>query len=159
MRPDSFALSVLVALAAACSRPDPTAALQAQAAVVVRAYQPALDALVARIAAVKHQLRSDRPGWEMMLRNAEAANDELGLPPFTQATPPGPQWRASPASLLGMGPYVLVRAQQLARRGSRGELAFLVDDAQRRYREGVAEVDRRLAEVEHWLAPSGGHQD
>ncbi len=87
-----------------------------------------------------------------MLRSAEAANDALGLPPFTQAQPPGPGWRASPASLLGIGPYVVARAGELADHGKLHELEFLVEDEQRRYREGIAEVDRRLAQIERWIA-------
>jgi hypothetical protein len=146
------AMMVLVALLVACSGSDRLSDLQTQAAAIVRANRPALDALVARVAVLKHRLQGNAPGWEMMLRNAEAANDELGLQPFTQSQPPGSEWRASPASLLGMGPYVLVRAQQLAEQGKLGELKFLVEDERRRYREGIDDVDHRLAQVEQWIA-------
>ncbi|HEX7837118.1 MAG TPA: hypothetical protein VF469_06615 [Kofleriaceae bacterium] len=144
--------ALLVVLAMGCSRPAPTAVLQAQAAAIVRSRQPALEALVGRVAALKRLLRGNLPGWEAMLRNAEAANDALGLQPFTQSQPPGPGWRPSPASVLGMGPYVLVRARQLAEQGKVRELEFLVEDEQRRYRDGIADVDRRLAQIERWLA-------
>lgn len=147
-------MTVLVSLLAGCSGSDRLSDLRTQAATLVHLNRPALDALVARVTVVKRRLQGNAPGWEMMLRNAEAANDELGLPPFTQSQPPGPEWRASPASLLGMGPYVLVRAQQLAGQGKLGELEFLVEDARRRYREGIADVDRRLAQVEQWIASS-----
>lgn len=145
-------MTALVVVLAACSGPDRLSELRMQAATDVRLNRPVLDALVVRVAALKHRLRGDVPGWEMMLRSAESANDKLGLQPFTQPQPPGPQWRASPASLLGMGPYVLVRAQQLAEQGKLGELEFLVEDERRRYREGIAEVDRRLSQVEDWIA-------
>lgn len=147
-----LAVALAVALAPGCSAPDPAGALQAQAAEVAHAYQPALDALVARIAALHRTLRGNLPGWETMLRNAEAANDQLGLPPFEQVQPPGPAWRPSPASLLGIAPYVGARAAELARDRRIAELAFVVADEQRRYRDGIAEVDRRLTEIERWLA-------
>lgn len=151
--------ALLVVLVMGCSRPDPTAVLQVRAAAIVRSQQPALDALVGRVAALKRRLRGNLPGWEVMLRNAEAANDALGLQPFTQIQPPGPEWRPSPASVLGIGPHVLVRARQLAEQGKVRELEFLVEDEQRRYREGITDVDRRLAQIERWLASPDAHQD
>ncbi len=147
-------MTVLVSLVVACSGSDRLSDLRMHAATLVSLNRPALDGLVARVIVLKRRLQGNASGWEMMLRNTEAANDELGLQPFTQSQPPGPEWRASPASLLGMGPYVLMRAQQLAEQGKLDELEFLVEDARRRYREGIADVDRRLAQVEQWIASS-----
>ena len=111
--------------------------------------RPRVAALVLRLAHVKERLRGNLPGWETELRVAELANDELGLPPFEQEVPPGPQWRPSPASLLGIEATVTKRAGELT---DRARLQFLVDDTQARYVKGVAEVDARVAELEAYLA-------
>lgn len=142
-------LACVVALAVACG--DDIADLRGEADAIARARQVELDALVARIATLKRDLQGNLPGWESMLRVAELANDELGLPPFTQTVPPGPAWRPSPASLLGIAPYVHDRARALI---DRGELEHLVRDERARYTQGIAEVELRLAEVERWLASS-----
>jgi hypothetical protein len=104
-----------------------------------------------RIVALKQYLRGELPGWEDNLRVAELANDELGLPPFTQVQPSGPDWKPSPASLLGIAPYVHEQADKLARSGKLDALRFLVEDERRRYSEGIARVDDRLGQVETWL--------
>ena len=142
----------MIALLIACSRPG-VHELAGEADAIAVAHAPALGALVARIGRLKRGLRGNRPAWESMLRVAELANDALGLPPFTQTVPPGPAWRPSPASLLGMAPYVHERAHDLAARGDRTALEHLVADERARYDRGIAEVDANLAEVERWLAP------
>jgi hypothetical protein len=128
--------------------------LRDRATTIALSHKPALDALVARIAALKPRLRGNLPGWESELRVAELANDELGLPPFTQVVPPGPEWKPSPASLLGIAPYVAARANELASANRRDELRFLVHDEQARYEHGLVEVSARLDQVESWLAAS-----
>jgi len=139
----------MFAVLAACGHRDDMAELRARLASVVAEQRPRVAALVVRIAHVKDRLRGNLPGWESELRVAELANDELGLPPFTQDAPPGPTWRPSPASLLGIEPYVVQRARQL---GDRAQLQFLVEDTRARYVNGVTEVSARVAEVEAWLA-------
>jgi hypothetical protein len=143
---------VVLALALGCSRSHELEALQREADAVALLEQPVLDALVARTRVLKRELRGNLPGWQDMLRTAELANDLLGLEPFTQATPPGPGWRPSPASLLGIAGYVRVQARELAARGNQHALQFLVDDERRRYARGIEEVDGELARVEAWLA-------
>ncbi|MEO6776819.1 MAG: hypothetical protein ABI467_28035 [Kofleriaceae bacterium] len=113
--------------------------------------RPILATLVIRIAALKRALRGNLPGWEDMLRVTDLANDELGLPPFSQVTAPGTGWRPSPATLLGIGPYVERRGEALAQAGQPDELSRLVIDARRRYAEGASRVAEELARVEHWL--------
>lgn len=142
--------ALLVVLA--CGRHDDVAALRDDAIAVAHAQQPALDALVARIAHLKQQLRGNLPGWESALRTAELANDELGLPPFTQEQPPGPAWHPSPASLLGIAPYVERRAPELAAANRRDELEFLLRDERVRYARGIVNVGSHLDEVDRWLA-------
>ncbi|HSN30535.1 MAG TPA: hypothetical protein VLT45_29820 [Kofleriaceae bacterium] len=139
---------ILLALAA-CARRDDLAELRSRIGAAVAEQRPCVAALVLRLARVKDQLRGNRPGWETELRVAELANDELGLPPFTQEVPPGPEWRPSPTSLLGIDPYVVRRASELTNREA---LQFLYDDTRARYARGTAEVDARLAELEAWLA-------
>ncbi len=139
---------ILIVLAA-CACHDPVAELRGRIGAAVAEERPRVAALVARVARIKEQLRGNRPGWESELRVAELANDELGLPPFTQDVPPGPGWRPSPASLLGIDPYVVRRAGELT---DREALQFLYDDTRARYARGTASVDARLAEVEAWLA-------
>ena len=124
----------LLALVACHAAPDPIA--------VANAYSPQLEVLSLRVSAVRSRLRGNPPGWQDMFRIAQLANDELGLPPFEQMTPPGPSWRASPASLLGM------KAQLAQLPPSEA----LVADARRRYREGCAHVDARLTQLEVWLS-------
>jgi len=124
---------IYVVLLVACSHArDPNA--------IAAAYQPQLDALVARVNALKPKLHG--ADWQTLLRMAQLANDELGLPPFEQTTPPGPGWHPSPASLLGIAGYV--RGLEL-----HGEdLRRLVEDEQRRYDTGIHDVDGRLRELE-----------
>ncbi len=147
------ALVIAVALVA-CSHPNELATLQAQADAVGVVNQPALDALVARVRFIKRELRGNLPGWEMQWRIAELANDQLGLWPFAQMTPPGPEWRPVPASLLGMRPYVQVRARQLVEAKDRAALAFLVTDERARYARGLGEVRDHVAAIEAWLRSS-----
>ena len=132
-------------LLAACSND-----LVREANAIVDHNQPKLDALVARIQGLHRDLRGELPGWENMLRTAELANDELGLPPFTQIEPPGPQWRPNPTTLLGMGAYVRSRAREV----SGAALQHLVDDERERYDHGIASVTAHVVEVEHWIAAS-----
>lgn len=139
---------VILWLAAACAPRDDVGELRARVSEVVAEQRPRVAALVLRLAHVKDRLRGNLPGWENELRVAELANDELGLPPFTQDVPPGPTWRPSPASLLGIEPYVVQRAHELT---DRGQLQFLYDDTRSRYATGVTEVSARVAEVEAWL--------
>lgn len=139
----------MLAVLAACAHHDEIAELRARISAAVAEQRPRVAALVLRLAHVKEQLRGNRAGWETELRVAELANDDLGLPPFTQDVPPGPAWRPSPASLLGIDPYVVRRATELT---DRKALQFLYDDTRARYARGTAEVDARLAEVEAWLA-------
>jgi len=144
-------LIALVALAFGCSHPSALAELASQADLVGVLNQPVVDTLVARVHAVKHELRGNVPGWETQWRIAELANDQLGLPPFAQMVPPGPGWHPVPASVLGMRGYVHTRAGQLVAAGDRDGLAFLVRDERARYARGLAEVDEHLTEIEHWL--------
>ena len=106
------------------------------------AHQPQLQALVARVQALKGKLHG--PDWETRLRMAQLANDELGLPPFEQMTPPGPSWHPSPATLLGIADYVRARAREL----HGDDLRRLADDEQRRYDLGIHDVEVRLRELE-----------
>ena len=138
----------MFAVLAACAQHDEIGELRARIDKVVAEQRPRVAALVLRLAHVKARLRGNLPGWENELRVAELANDELGLPPFTQDVPPGPTWRPSPASLLGIEPYVVQRAHELA---DRRQLQFLYDDTRSRYATGVTEVSARVAEVEAWL--------
>jgi hypothetical protein len=124
---------VYVTLLVACSHAhDPNA--------IATAYQPQLQALVARVHVLQHQLHG--ADWQTLLRKAQLANDELGLPPFEQTTPPGPGWHPSPATLLGIADYV----RGLELHGD--DLRRLVEDEQRRYDAGIHDVDVRLREVE-----------
>lgn len=144
----------LFAAAIACHHGDPARELAHQAHELAHAHDTELAGLVARIDGVKRDLRGNRPGWEQMLRTAQLANDGLGLPPFEQSVPPGPRWKPSPASLLGIGPYVEARADELAAHGQLDQLRFLIDDARRRYDRGIAEVAQRLGELEASLRGS-----
>ncbi|MFT3699219.1 MAG: hypothetical protein QM831_39090 [Kofleriaceae bacterium] len=140
-------LGYLIAIAA-CAGSDPVPLLHDRAI----ASEVPLDDLVVRIGALKPALVGNRPGWEMALRTAELANDELGLPPFTQTVPPGPAWRPSPASLLGIAAAVQTRADELAAARDWRGLILLIADEQRRYASGIASVRRHLGEVDRWLA-------
>lgn len=144
----------MIVMIAACSRSNDVAALRFEASALAAVKQPKLDALVARVRDLQHRLRGELPGWPNMLRIAELADDELGLPAFTQATPPGPEWRPNPTTLLGMGAYVRTRAAELANQGRRDELRFLVDDERARYDRGIASVTDHLEQVERWLGPN-----
>ena len=141
---------ILAVILAACT--NKVAVLEREANAVVDENQRSLDALVNRITTLKHELRGNLPGWQDMLRLADLANDELGLPPFAQTVAPTADWKPSPGSLLGMGPYVRAHAAELASHGKRDELEFLIADERRRYAQGIAETDARLAEVERRLA-------
>lgn len=143
-----------VVMIAACSRSNDVAALRFEARAIATIKQPTLDVLVERVHGLQRDLRHELPGWPNMFRTAQLANDELGLPPFEQATLPGPEWRPNPTTLLGMGAYVRARADQLALQGHRGELRFLVDDERARYDRGIASVSEHLEQVERWLAAS-----
>lgn len=145
---------VVLVVALGCSRSHELEALEREAAAVAQLEQPVLDALVMRTRVLKRELRGNLPGWQNMLRTAELANDLLGLEPFTQAAPPGPGFRPSPTTLLGIAGYVRDRARELVARGQQHELQFLVDDERRRYARGIADVDRELGRVEAWLAAS-----
>jgi len=111
-----------------------------------------IAALIERLGVLKRGLRGNRAGWEAMLRNAEAANDDLGMPPFTQTVPPGPGWTPSPATLMGIAPSAETRADELAAKHDVAGLQFLVDDVRKRYPATIAKVDHELQVVEHWLA-------
>lgn len=137
--------AVVLAAALIACRP---AIAQDDVVTTANAYQPQLLVLVLRVHAVKYRLRGSLPGWQDMFRIAQLANDELGLPPFEQATEPGPGWRPSPASLLGMK----ARIVELARRETPDEMRALITDARTRYRNGIANVDAHLSQVERWLA-------
>jgi hypothetical protein len=139
---------------AACARSNDVAPLQFEASVIAAVNQPKLDALVVRVHDLRRRLRGELPGWQNMFRTAQLANDELGLPPFEQTTPPGPEWRSSSTTLLGMGAYVRSRAAELATQHRRDELRFLVDDERARYDRGIASVTEHLEQVERWLAAS-----
>jgi hypothetical protein len=145
----------LVVAIAACAGSNEVHELRVEATAIAVRYRPLLDVEVLRVARLKRELRGNRPGWENALRIAELANDELGLPPFTQVVPPGPAWRPSPASLLGIAPYVETRADELARTARLDELQLLVRDERARYAAGIAEVDDRLSQVERWLLDLG----
>ncbi len=136
-----FALLVF----AACSHD-----LAREADAIATRNQPKLDALVVRIHGLQRDLRGERPGWENMLRIAELANDELGLPPFTQTVQAESQWRANPTTLLGMGTYVRKRSHEV----SGTALQHLVDDERERYDRGIASVTTRIREVERWITAS-----
>jgi hypothetical protein len=136
----------------ACAKPNELDVLQAEATSVALEQQPALDALAARITALKRDMGHNLPGWETMIQYAHLANDELGLWPFTQAVPPGPGWQPSPATLLGIGPYVRTKAPELAKAGKTEELRFLVADERKRYAEGIQSVKEHLEQVEQWIA-------
>jgi hypothetical protein len=144
----------VVVMLAACARSNDVAALRFEASAIAAIEQPTLDVLVARVHDLRRRLRGELPGWPNMFRTAQLANDELGLPPFEQATPPGPEWRPNPTTLLGMGAYVRTRATELASQGRRDELRFLVVDERARYDRGIASVTEHLEEVERWLASS-----
>jgi hypothetical protein len=128
------------------------AALRADIAEATRTGAAKVDALVKRIAVAKRELRGQLPGWEQMLRIADLANDQLGLPPFVQIVPPGPAWRPSPASLLGIAAVVQARTEELAGADRRSDLAALLADERRRYHDGIAEVTERLDEIDRWSA-------
>jgi hypothetical protein len=144
--------AVLVALACARSAAPVPDALAAEAVAIAAVNHPALDALVARVDHLKRGLRGDLPGWQTAMRTAELANDGLGLPPFTQTVPPGPSWRPSPASLLGIEPYVRVKAPQLAAAKDVVALERMIADERKRYADGIREVSAHLDEVDAWLA-------
>ena len=146
-----FRSLVLVGLVA-CAKSNELATLQDEAASIARDQDPALRALMARVAALKRDMGHNRPGWETMLQYANLADDELGLPPFTQADAPALGWQPSPATLLGIGPFVRKKAAELAKAGKTEELRFLVTDERRRYAEGIKSVQDHLAQVESWLA-------
>jgi hypothetical protein len=110
-------------------------------AAVIAAAEPQVAALVARIAHVKTQLRGNLPGWETQLRLADAANDLVGLPPFTQSEPPGPAWRPSPATLLGFAAYARTHAI---------DPRALAD----RYEHDIAAATADLDAIDAWLARS-----
>lgn len=150
--------AVLVTAMLGCAHRDGSElrALEREATAVVDATRPSLDALVARIDVLKRELRGNLPGWQDMLRVAELANNQLGLPPFTQVVAATAEFRPSPATLLGMGPYVRVRAVELARHGKHDELAFLVADELRRYDHGITETEGLLDEVERRLETARG---
>jgi len=139
---------------AACSRSNDIAVLRLEICAIAAVNQPKLEALVERVHGLQRSLRGDLPGWPNMLRTAELASDELGLPPFTQTTPPDPTWRPSATTLLGMGAYVRVRAGDLAVQGHRDELRFLIDDERTRYARGITSVTEHVVQVERWLAAS-----
>lgn len=124
--------------------------LQAEANRVAVAAQPRLVMLVARVFALKRGF-GDRPDWQMLLRMSQVANDELGLEPFEQIVPPGPNRKLPPGSLLGIAPYVLVQAEVLAKAGKRHDLEYLIQDERRRYDEGIASVDKQLILIERLL--------
>ncbi len=145
-------LVVVLIAAVACARTREPTQLEGAAIAIAVESRPRLDALVARIVALKRELRGDRPGWQDMLRLADAANDLIGLPPFTQSEAPGPAWRPSPATLLGIEPYVRGLAPELAIGGRLDELRFLVVDERRRYDESIAAASTDLDLVERWLA-------
>lgn len=146
-------IPVVVAMVARVRPPSTAVAPEvAHAVAVAHAYDARLAAAAARVADVKRHLVGDRRGWERVLRRAELANDALGLPPFTQVVAPTAAWRPSPASLLGIAAAVERRAGTLGERGDVDGLRALEADATRRYREGLAAVERDLATVEAWLA-------
>ncbi len=143
---------VCIAVAGCQKKATDLADLQHQAAAIQAEYQPKLDALVARVRILKRDVRGNLPGWEPNIRISQLANDKLGLEPFEQTVPPGPEWRPNPPSLLGMGPYAQKRAAELASQNKVDELRFLVEDERKRYDKGIAEVDDLLKQVENWLA-------
>jgi hypothetical protein len=145
---------LVVMMLVACSRSNDVAALRFEASAIAAFHQPTLDVLVERVHGLRRDLRHELPGWANMFRTAQLANDELGLPPFEQTVPPGPEWRPSPTTLLGMGAYVRARAGELAVEGHRDELRFLVDDERARYARGITSVTEHLEQVERWLAAS-----
>ncbi len=142
---------VLVALVA-CARPSELDALEGEATSIALEQEPALTALAARVAALKRDMGSNQPGWETMIGYAYLADDELGLPPFTQTVAPALGWQPSPATLLGIGPYVRTKAAELAKAGKTDELRFLVADERRRYAAGIKSVTEHLEQVEKWIA-------
>src|SRR5579884_1122892 len=75
--------------------------LQGELAALAASYQPLIDELFARIHHLKRDMHG-QPGWEDAFRVAQLANDKIGLPPFEQTAPPGPEFRNSPGSLLGL---------------------------------------------------------
>ncbi len=145
-------VAALCALALGCSSStSELEQLQAESRRVARDHQPQLDAIAARLDRIKRHLRGNLPGWENMLRTAELANDELGLPAFTQISRPGPAWRPSPATLLGIEGYVRDQVAALVARHDLGALRYLVDDERKRYDVGIAEATAHVAQVEQWL--------
>lgn len=149
-------IAIVAVLAFGCSgRSRELAQLEAEAALVARENQPALDALVARVAVAKRRLRGNLPNWQTMLRTAELANDELGLPPFEQEQPAGPAWRASPATLLGIAASVRDQTRTLAAHGDLEGLRRLVADERRRYAQGLVDASDHLAQVERALVAAG----
>lgn len=139
---------LLLYVIAACDSREPDARLAGEVHALVTSEQRVLAGPLARIARAKRELHGNPPGWEKTLRIAELANDGLGLPPFTQAVAPGPQWRANPATLLGMGPYAEARADALAHEHRTTELAALLADVHARYDRGIAEVAAELDDVD-----------
>ena len=140
-----------------CGGPTDILDLREQAYTAGVLSQPTLDTLVFRVRYLKREMRGNLAGWEAHWRNAELANDQLGLPPFSQLEQPMPGWRAVPISLLGMQNYVRMRANELVEAHDRDGLAFLVSDTRARYARGMIEVSTYLTDVETWLRRAQAH--
>jgi len=140
-----------------CRGPTDILDLRQQAYTVGIISQLTLDTLVFRVRYLKREMRGNLPGWEAYWRIAELANDQLGLPPFSQPEQPMPGWRAVPISLLGMQDYARVRADELVQAHDRDGLAFLVRDTRARYARGMIEVSAYLIDVETWLRRARAH--
>lgn len=155
-----LALALALVAIAACGKSAPTAAppsldeLAARCDKIAEDEQPILDALVARVNALKGNLGHNP--WQAQFRNAQMANDTLGLPPFEQMDRPAPNRKLPPGSLLGIRPYVHEQCPKLAHDGKRPELESMFVDMRRRYDEGVAHVDELLKPIETWLASQHG---
>jgi len=139
----------------ACSSSSPDAQeLAAEIDAVITSYQPQVDALVARVQAIKGKI-VDKPGWQHAWRIAEAANDTAGLPPFTALAPPGPGRIIPPGFLIGIGPDVRKRTPKLVQANDTAQLARILVDIRFRYIREIVQVSNELDQVEYWIAHPG----
>jgi hypothetical protein len=149
---EAVAAAIAVAATAACGSPP---ILASDIDAIVDLYKPLLDDLARRVQQTKHTIRDTMPEWQHAARTAEAASDELGLPPYTQTVPPGPGYTPPPSELIGMGLEAKRRAAKLEASGDTAQLAPLLADVRRRYVTQIIHISARLDLVEWWVAHPG----
>jgi hypothetical protein len=150
-----WALALLAALGA-CNNTAPNAdELADDLTALVAVYQPVVDGLVERVHHLKRDIKGNMVDWEMAFREAQLASDGLGLPPFEQATAPGPDFRPSPGSLIGMPIYIHDAVPALVAKGDTAQLARILADANRKYILGIVRVSHYIDDVDYWLAHPG----